>query len=315
MSIQINGVRIDDSSKTFIIAEMSGNHGHDYAKAEALVLAAAEAGSDAVKAQLITPELICADIPLPFGHNPEHDVWLRGLGVTRMRDLFAQGGLPREWCAPLKALAERLGIAWICTPFSVEEAIFLVEEIGVSALKIASGDLTFTPLLRYAVSTGLPLIVSTGGATMDECDVALRNSLWNARDRLIFLHCCSVYPAPWSIVNLRCLAAMQQALGIPIGFSDHTLSTVAVPLLAVASGAVAYEKHLALADDTTSIDAGHSVSPTAFTQMVCHMRDAQAILGTGVKAPHALELHDRLWARRGKDGLRPTDEARAGRWA
>lgn len=316
MALHIDGKRLDDPSHVYVIAEAAGSHCQEYEKAEELVYAAANVEVDAVKFQLITPELICADIPLPFGVNTEHDTWLKSLGVTRMRELFAKGGLPREWCKPLKALAESLGIAWLCTPFSVEEAKFLVEDVHVGGLKIASGDLTFTPLLEYAAGTGLPIILSTGGATFVEVADAVYGPLYGAYcdNHLSILHCCSAYPADETIINLNAIKTLS-AFNMPIGFSDHTLSVDVVPVLAIANGARIIEKHIRLEHDYESVDAAHSLPPSQFSKFVEVIRQVPAILGHGKKEPHASEMHDRLFARRDpSDWLRPQMRGREGAW-
>lgn len=316
MTLAINGVRLDDSQRCYIIAEAAGSHHQDYATAEALVQAAAAAGADAVKFQTFTAEEICADVPILFGHDAAHDAWCQRQGVTRLRDLFSKGGLPRAWHGPLQRLAASLGLAFLSTPFSVDAARFLVAEVGVQALKIASGDLTFTPLLAYAASSGLPVLLSTGGATYAEVQQArdfLDTSSGFAVAGLVLMHCVSVYPCAEALANLAALTRMQ-TLGEAVGFSDHTLSDDLVPALAVAHGVTVYEKHIRLATDTSSIDAGHSLTPAQFQRMVEVIRRVPVILGVGVKQPHIAEMHDRLWARRGSDGLRPTDAARQGRW-
>ena len=327
MPLTINNVRFDDPQRCYIIAEMSGGHQQDYDVAERLVTSAAEAGADAVKIQTFSPEDICADIPLPFGYDAKHDAWLRSLGVTRMRELFAIGGFPRAWTPGLKRHAERCGVELISTPFSVDAARWLVEEIGVKAIKIASGDLTFTPLLEYAASTGLPMLVSTGGATHEEVYESYR-IICRAMDQqyiqdridsdvsVAFFHCVSAYPCPNTAANLRAIHSVQSACGyFPVGFSDHTLSIDLVPALAIAMGATIYEKHIRLDGDNFSVDAHHSLTPSQFKAMVQTMANVPSILGNGKKVPHPLEMHDRLWARRDPhDWLRPTQAARQGRW-
>jgi sialic acid synthase SpsE len=318
MALMINGVRLDDSNRCYVIAEAAGSHNQDFATAEALVRAAADVGADAVKFQTFTAEDICVDMPFPFGHDTAHDAWARGLGVTSIRDLFRLGGLPLDWHKPLKSLAESLGIAFLSTPFSVDAARFLVEEIGVPALKIASGDLTFTPLLEYAACSGLPVILSTGGATCEEVrkarDVLDEISQYEVAG-MVIMHCVSVYPCRDEIANLSAITRLQNGLCECVGFSDHTLSYDLVPALAVACGATVLEKHLRLAEDTSSIDAAHSLPPYHFARYVESARQASVILGDGIKKPHALELHDRAWARRDpSDWLRPTAAARYGAW-
>ena len=321
--MEINGKRLDDPRRPYIIAEASGNHNQDLQQARLLVQAAAASGADAIKFQTFVAEEICADVPILFGHDPQHDAWCRKLGVTRLRELFMKGGLPRAWHQGLKQEAEDLGLAFLSTPFSVEAARFLVEEVGVQALKIASGDLTFMPLLRYAASAHLPLIVSTGGATLDEIDTASQTcrTVWRQRpgihppEDLLFLHCVSVYPCEETWANLGAIATMREYLGNIVGFSDHTLSTTTIPAMAVGLGAVCFEKHLRLHDDTASVDVSHSLDPDQFRVYVDTIRICSQILGRGIKEPHPLEEHDRLFARRDpSDWLRPMMRGRFGDW-
>ncbi len=321
--MQINGKRIDDPKNAYVIAEASGNHNQNLQQARALVQAAATAGASACKFQTFTASEICADVPILFGHDAQHDAWVKKLGVSRMRQLFSKGGLPREWHKDLKREAEDLGIEFLSTPFSIDAAKFLVEEIGVRALKIASGDLTFTPLLQYAASTGLPLLVSTGGATMDEVDTALRVCIqeWRSHpdiypsEDIVLMHCVSIYPCPDIMTNLLAIRTMEKRFGA-VGFSDHTLSTDLIPALAVSLGASCFEKHLRLSTDTESVDVSHSLDPEQFHRYVETLRTVPYILGDGIKKPHPREAHDRLWARRDtSDWLRPTRDAREGFWS
>lgn len=317
MALTLHGISLKDSRRPYVIAEASGNHNQDLSKAHALIDAAATSLADAIKFQTFTAEEICADVPILLGHDPVHDAWIRRMGVTRMRELFAKGGLPRKWHGELQRHAENEGLAFLSTPFSVDAARFLVEEVGVRALKIASGDLTFAPLLQYAAQTGLPVIMSTGGATLGDIRRALDGPLRDMDyELLVIMHCLSVYPASEAQINLRALHEIRTLDGrFALGFSDHTLSTDMVPALAIACGATVLEKHLRLDGDETSVDADHSLTPDAFMKYVTAAEIACDILGTAKKSPHPLEMHDRLWARRSPtDWLRPTDEARSGRW-
>ena len=315
---------LTDPNQIYVIAEASGNHNQDRQQARLLVQAAAASGVSAIKFQTFVAEEICADVPILFGHDAAHDAWCRNLGVTWLRELFQRGGLPRAWHQDLKQEAEDLGIDFLSTPFSVDAAKFLVEELGVRALKIASGDLTFAPLHDYAASTGLPVIISTGGATLDEIDETLqrynggKTCGWGSLEtEIILLHCRSVYPCDERILDLESLLTLRNEFRLPVGvgLSDHTLSTDLVPAMAVAYGAVLFEKHLRLATDTSSVDVGHSLDPDQFRRYVETIRHCTAIRGTGTKEPHPLELHDRKWARRSpNDWLRPVQAAREGEW-
>lgn len=301
----------------YVIAEASGNHAQSLKRAHALIDAAAEAGADAIKFQTFTAEEIAADhVAILRGYNAEHDAWLDKMGVSTMRELFRKGGLPRPWHKQLKDHATERGIDFLSTPFSVDAARFLVEEIGVPYLKIASGDLTFLPLLEYANTLEIPVILSTGGATPEEISAAATIHL--ARQylnrTLALLHCRSVYPCPEDIVQLHAIRYLAQNFPYCTpGWSDHTLSW-SVPGLALCVGAVVIEKHLTLDDE--GVDAGHSLRADGFARMVNGLIGIAHMLGEpGTKTVHLSEYHDRLWARRApEDWRRPTMTARMGQW-
>ena len=316
--MQIGSHMIGSGQPVYVVAEVSSNHCHNFLTARMLIEAAAGAGADAVKFQTFMAEEIAVDIPILTGHDAAHDAWVARMGVKTLHDLYRKGGLPRAWHHELKHVAQEEGIEFLSTPFSVDAARFLVREIGVPALKIASGDLTFMPLLEYAASTGLPLLVSTGMATMKEVARAvLLRTLWPACDgrRLCMLHCTSSYPLDPCQANIRALLTMRQELLCEIGYSDHSTDPEIIPALAVALGAVVYEKHFALANALGSPDAGHSLTPAQFRRMVEVIRAVPQWLGDGVKRPQASEAHERLWTRRHSvDWKRPTEEARVGKW-
>ena len=337
--MQIGSHPIGPGHPVYIVAEASSNHCQDFATARMLIEAAADAGAHAVKFQSFTAEEIAVDIPILTGHDATHDAWVARMGVKTLHGLYAKGGLSRAWHKELKHIAEDVGLHFLSTPFSLDAARFLVEDIGVPALKIASGDLTFTPLLEYAAHlTDLPLLVSTGMATLAEVRGTVYGPLapaWET-DRICLLHCASSYPLDPREANLRAIAMLGGAIHgplvvtrkshgepsvltaqiCPVGYSDHTVSIEAIPALAVALGAVVYEKHLRLDDAPESPDAGHSLTPEQFQRMVEVIRAVPQCLGDGEKRPQASEMHERLWTRRSLiDWKRPTDEARAGTWS
>jgi len=316
MSFQVGSKTVGASARVCIVAEASANHHRDLPTAERLVIEAARAGADCVKFQTALPDEIATEgVEIPRGHDTLHDAWLDRLGKRTLRGLLASAGLPRPWHRPLKALAEREGIEFLSTPFGLDSARFLVEEIGIRALKVASGDLTFTPLLEYAAGTTLPIFLSTGGATLYEVIGAVNGPLRQADLRLAIMHCVSSYPCDPADANLRAIPALRQRFGMPVGWSDHTLSIEAVPVMAVMLGATVLEKHFCVDDDLETADTRHSLAPDAFARMVAAVRAVPAILGDGKKHPRPSEMHDRLWARRDpSDWLRPVKEAREGRW-
>lgn len=316
MSFKIESLSVGVAEDpVFIIAEISSNHCHDYRRAIALVKAAAAAGADAVKFQTFAcDDIAVRDLLIPVQNLRQH------YSLPRyFHEIFEKGGLPRDWHHQLKRRAEELGLVFLSTPFSVDAARFLVEEVGVPALKIASGDLTFMPLLEYAASTSLPLIVSTGGATMAEIWAATQDGpLFPAvvQERLALLHCVSSYPCALVDANLKAIKTLRDTFpSMPVGWSDHTLSVEAVPVIAVVMGATIIEKHLTLPYGMPTMDTPVSLLPDDFAAMVRAIRAVPQILGSGAKLPQASELHDKLWARRDpSDYLRPMAEARKGRW-
>jgi sialic acid synthase SpsE len=295
-----------------------------------MVKEAAKCGINAVKFQTFTADEIAAPgvhLP-PRGHNLTHDEWLDRQQVRTFRDLFEKSGLPREWHKEMKRIAEDNGVEFISTPFSVDAAKFLVEEVGVRILKIASGDLTYVPLLEYAASTDCEIILSTGGAWPHEVHTALREGLgkrmefwhgcpssWHAT-KLNVLQCVSIYPCPDDQASIGVIKRWQDEMpvGCGIGYSDHTLS-YEVPMLAVALGATIIEKHYKLTETDLSIDADHAMAQVGFMHMVGKIRLTPVIIGDGLKKPKPGEMHDREWARRDpSDWLRPTAHAREGNW-
>lgn len=315
---------LGDPTYTFVIAEIAGNHSRDLNKAITCIESAAQAGADAVKFQTFTAGEIAAEgIVIPRGHNLDHDAWLDSHGVKSMRQLFEKGGLPREWHQELKNVAGANGVEFISTPFSVDAAKFLVEEIGVRILKIASGDLTYTPLLEYAASTDCEIIISTAGAYLSEVGSVIHNELqprFRGGDGPIYgvsvLQCVSQYPCPERDAGLDVIRTYKSVLpeGANVGYSDHTLDFL-VPCIAVAMGATIIEKHFKLAHDKSSIDVEHSMDQYDFSEMVSYIRDIPFIVEPKIKQPLPAELHDRVWARRDpSDWLRPTRPGRLGYW-
>jgi len=318
-----------DPQHTFIIAEISGNHSGRRMKAARLIEQAAACGVDAVKFQTFdTDEIAAPGISIPTGHDQDHDDWLKFHEVKTLRQLFEKGGLPREWHKELQHVSYENGVEFISTPFSVEAAKFLVEDIGVRVLKIASGDLTYVPLLQYAAKTLCEIIISTGGAHMHEvmkavtidleqrCNHSGPHGKFSVTDVNV-LQCISSYPCPISVANVGVVGRYKKwlPLGIGIGYSDHTLSDL-VPVLAVTQGATIIEKHFKMEGDESAIDVGHSLGPLAFKQMVEKIRDIPLAMGwQDIKEPVDLEYHDRIWARRDpSDWLRPDQPAREGNW-
>jgi N-acetylneuraminate synthase/N,N'-diacetyllegionaminate synthase len=196
----------------------------------------------------------------------------------------------------LKVHAEERKLIFLSTPHD-EPSAELLEKMDVVAFKIASGDVTNHPLLKALARTGRPLLLSTGMSDLEEVAAAVRVVRHAGRSPLALLHCVSSYPAPAFAANLRAMAAMRVAFGVPVGYSDHTLG-VETALAAVALGACILEKHLTLDRSASGPDHAISMDPVMFRCLVDGVRRVEAALGSGIKTAQECERDVRLTARK-----------------
>ncbi|MDP3134746.1 MAG: N-acetylneuraminate synthase [Burkholderiaceae bacterium] len=276
----------------FIIAEAGVNHNGDTALALRLCDAALKAGADAVKFQSFKAS------DLAVRGAPTAGYQTRQTGDTDQYVMLQRLELSDAQHLQIKAHCEAIGIEFFSTPFSIG-AVDLLRRVGVKRLKLSSGELTHRALVEHAAATQLPLIMSTGMGTMDEIREALG---WVRVARghlngLVLMHCTSSYPAADGTLNLRALQSMAADLGVPVGYSDHSLG-IEAPLAAVALGACVIEKHLTLDCAMPGPDHAASLEPDDFARMVRGIRRVEAMLGDGVKAPGADELDTARVARR-----------------
>jgi N-acetylneuraminate synthase len=280
----------------YIIAEAGVNHNGRLDLALRLVDAAKAAGADAVKFQTFRAE----DLALPGAATAAYQH--SATGQTDQMAMLRALELDEAQHAAIAAHCAAVGIEFMSTPFS-ESAVDLLVRLGVRRLKISSGEIVNRPLLDRAAATGLPLILSTGMATLDEVQQAISwvRQGWSARalpePPLAVLHCTSAYPAPDDALNLRAIVTLRAATGLPVGYSDHSLGRVAA-LAAVALGAQVVEKHLTLDRRLAGPDHAASSEPEEFAALVRDIRRLQSMLGDGVKAPRADEHEVRNVARR-----------------
>jgi N-acetylneuraminate synthase len=267
--VQIAGRELGVGLPTFVVAEIGNNHDGSIRQAERLIEAAAEAGADAVKFQTHIAE---AEM-LPSTPTPPHFDEPRFEFTKRME-------LSRDDHLRLKALAEERGLVFFSSPFSVQ-AVALLEEVGVPAYKIASGEVTNPPLVEAVAATGRPVLLSTGMSGMDDIERAAA-ILRAAGSPFLIMQCTSTYPCPPELVNLKAMAVMGERLGVPYGLSDHTPG-VWTSVAAVALGAVAIEKHFTLSKRLYGPDHHASLVPEELAQLVAGVREVEAALGSGLK--------------------------------
>ena len=276
--------------RTYIIAEAGVNHDGRPERALSLVDAAAEAGADAVKFQTFdATEVTTRSAPKADYQS------LRTDPAESQLDMLKNFELTDEvYHQLIKRCAER-GVEFLSTPFDIA-SVARLERLGVRAFKLASGELTNLIMLRELARLGKPVYMSTGMATLDEVREGSR-ILTDAGVKTTLLHCTSAYPTASDQVNLRAMRTMADALGLPVGYSDHTTS-LHIPAAAVALGAVVIEKHITLDKTLPGPDHAASLEPSEFALMVRGIREVELALGDGLKVPMPSEMSTRAVARR-----------------
>lgn len=285
MRCDIGGREVGAEAPLYVVAEIGLNHGGSLTQALEMVDAAAASGVSAVKLQTLFADELVVDGGPPLAH----------VGKASLRDFFRDFELDEDAHHAVAARARALGLGFIATPFSVR-AVDLLERVGVDAFKIASGDLTCTPLLERCARTGRPLILATGMATLDETIEAVRVARAAGARDLVVLHCVSAYPVPDGSENLRAIATLAACCGTLVGLSDHGTDTSAVPV-AVALGACVYERHLMLPGGD-SVDAPLSSTPAQMASVVTAAARTYRALGHGRKECLPAEAPNRTPSRR-----------------
>jgi len=271
---------------TYVIAEIGSNHDGSLDKAKRLIELAAQAGADAVKFQSFQAHTLIN------AHRLENETWEPHPAWETLERLT----LPEDWHAPLQACAEACGVDFLSAPFD-QDRLNLLDALNVPAIKLASGDLTHHCLLRDVGKLGRPVILATGVSYLGEVEAALDLLYHAGCDQVVLLHCVSLYPPQFLDANIRAMVTMAQAFQVPVGYSDHTPGHT-VPLGAVALGGCVIEKHMT--DDRSAPGPDHPYALTVdeFATMVSEIRNLEAALGSGIKAPAQNELFQREGARR-----------------
>lgn len=273
--IKIGKNIIGPQQKPFIIAEMSGNHNQSLERALEIVEAAAKSGAHALKIQTYTADTMTLNIENPdFKIEDEDSLW-KG---QKLYQLYQQAYTPWEWHKPIFDRAKELGMIAFSTPFD-ETAVDFLEELDVPLYKIASFENTDLPLIKKVASTGKPMIVSTGMATLAELDELVTTAKEAGCKDLILLKCTSTYPASPENTNILTIPHMKQLFeDIQIGLSDHTMG-IGVAVASVALGATVIEKHFTLSRADGGVDSAFSMEPSEMKALVEETERAWLALG------------------------------------
>ncbi|KRA55357.1 N-acetylneuraminate synthase [Devosia sp. Root635] len=291
---------------TFVIAEAGVNHNGQEDLALALVDAAAASGADAVKFQTFSAE------KLTRRGAEKADYQKRSTGDGDQFQMLSALEMSHELHHAILLRCTELGIEFMSTGFDEDALDFLVS-LGIRRIKVPSGEITNLPFLEHIAAKNLPVIVSTGMATMDEVVRAV-DTIAEARakngfveplsDILTVLHCTSNYPTLPADVNLRAMQSIADMTGLPVGYSDHTLG-LAVATGAVALGATVIEKHFTLDKLLPGPDHGASLDPRELADLVRQIRDIEVAMGSPVKAPTDSELPVRALVRKSVTAISP----------
>lgn len=259
--------------KTYIIAELSANHNHDFDLAVKTIEAMADAGADAVKIQTYTPDSLVMDVDNEYFGPIKGGLWD---GIKRY-DLYKVGMLPYEWQPKLQKVALDLGLDFFSTPFDFEGVDFL-EKMNVPKYKIASFEINDIPLIRYVAKKHKPMIISTGVGDEADIRLALETCYQEGNHDVSLLKCTSEYPATIEEANLMTIPDMKTRFGVRVGVSDHTMGSL-VSTVAVSLGAEIVEKHFILSRSCGGPDFAFSMEPAEFKDMVNNIRNVEKALG------------------------------------
>ena len=289
-AIRIGDRWVGPGHPTYVIAEIGSNFDGDLDQAKYLADLARECGADAAKFQSFRADQIVSRtgfrVKCSFQANWDRPVY----------DVYRAAEFPRAWHGELADHCRSIGIDFFSSPYD-RDAVDLLCQLEVPALKIGSGDITHLELLRYIARTAKPLILATGASTLGEVEEAVDILRAEGNDQIILLQCVTQYPAPIDQANIRAMQTLAQAFDLPVGYSDHTPG-ITVPLGAVALGACVIEKHFTFDKTRRGPDHPHALDVAEMKEMVRHIRLLEQALGSPVKRVEPCESETVILQRR-----------------
>lgn len=285
----INGYEISEKNPPYIVAELSANHNGSFDRAIASILAAKEAGANAVKIQTYTADTMTIKCD-------KKDFIIQG-GLWdgyQLHKLYDEAHTPYEWHKDLFSYARKIGITLFSTPFD-ETAIDLLESLETPAYKIASFELTDLPLIKLVAQTKKPLLMSTGMASEKEIEEAVDTARENGSESILLFHCVSSYPATTEQSNLKYIKHLKFKYKVEVGLSDHTIDNTA-SISAIALGASAIEKHFTI-DKKNGVDGKFSLDIDELKLLVKSSKSSWKSLGNGNNERTNSELQNKKFRR------------------
>ncbi len=270
---------IGDDSPCYIIVDVGANHNGNLETAKKLILSAAKMGVDAIKFQTYTAEKLYSKKTPKFSKDP-----------TTPYEMIKKYQHPRDWLPILNDIAKENNIHFTSSPFDYE-AVDILEALDVPFYKIASPEIVDLELIYYIANKQKPVIISTGMSNLEEIEDALKTILKSGNNKIVILHCNTLYPTPAEVVNLKAIKTLKKEYKYPIGFSDHTLG-IHISLAAVSLGVKVIEKHYTLDRNQKGPDHFFALEPLDLQDLIIKVREIEKAMGNGIKKPHALELEE-----------------------
>ena len=277
--------------KTYIIAELSANHGQKLENAIETVRAAKLAGADAIKIQTYTADTITLDCDNEYFQINQGTLW----DGTTLYKLYQEAFTPWEWHRAIQAEAQKIGLDFFSTPFDFSAVDFLYD-LNVPMYKIASFEINDIPLIKYVAKKRKPIIISTGIADLSMIEEAVAACREVGNNDITLLKCTSSYPADPADANLLTIPNMKNTFNVKVGLSDHTMGG-SVAIAAVALGAEVIEKHFIIDRKIGGPDASFSMEPKDFKEMVDSIRLVEKALGEVNYAADESVLRSRKFSR------------------
>jgi N-acetylneuraminate synthase len=282
--MKIGNNNIGLSYQPFIVAEMSGNHNQSLERALEIVEAAASSGAHALKLQTYTADTITLDLKdSEFVIKDKNSLWKD----RSLYELYQEAYTPWEWQGPIIKRSNELGMLCFSTPFD-ETAVDFLEDLNVPAYKIASFENIHLPLVEKVASTGKPMIISSGMASISELGELVQTIRDAGCNNFALLKCTSTYPASPENSNILSIPHMRELFQCEVGLSDHTMG-VGAAVAGVAHGATIIEKHFTLSRADGGVDSAFSMEPEEMNQLVIETNRAWKALGKVTYGPTQAE--------------------------